>query len=125
MNRLAIIGETDITPYIDWKSFKMEPVEKYVGFEDGNYVEHRNYVRTKLSGSFKLWLCGMNNMDTDAFKTLLAGATTNHVTTMAVYDQTTNSTKAINAYVRMVPKSHQEMMNGDYFDVFTVEVTER
>lgn len=125
MNTLAVINGIDITPYMDWGKFKIKPEEVYESWEDGNRVEHRIYTRTKLSGSFNVWLCGINGMDTNAFKTLIGNATNNHVTTMGLYDQTTNSLKAINAFIHLEPVEHKEMVNGDYFDVFKVEVQER
>ena len=127
MNRLVVIGETDITPYIDWQSYKMEQKSAYESWKDGNYIEHRIYVRTRLEGSFRVWLAGINGMDTEAFISLIESATTNHVTTMGVYDPTSGSmtVKAIEAYVTITPGKHREMMNGQYFDILTVKVTEK
>lgn len=125
MNTLVIVNETDITPYIDWKSYKISSEEMYESWQDGNYVEHRIYTRSRMSGSFKVWLCGINGMDTDAFMQLWNGATVNHVTTLAVYDQVSNSMKAITAYCEIIPADHQEMINGNYFDVFTIKVKEQ
>jgi len=125
MNTLVVVGGVDITPYIDWKNYKIVPEEKYESWQDGNYVEHRIYTRTRMTGSFKVWLCGMDDMDTDAFMALWNSATNNHITTLAVYDQTSNSMKAINAYCDITPNAHKEMINGNYFDTFTIKVEER
>lgn len=127
MNRLVVIGNTDITPYIDWQSYKMDRKPAYESWKDGNYIEHRIYVRTRLEGSFRVWLAGINGMDTEAFINLIESATANHVTTMGVYDPVSGSTtvKAIEAYVDITPGKHREMMNGDYFDILTVKVSEK
>lgn len=125
MNRLVIVGGTDITPYINWKKYNIEAEEMYESWRDGNYVEHRIYIRSRMTGSFEVWLCGINDMDTDAFLALWNSATTNHVTTMAVYDQTINDMRAINAFCQITPSDHKQMMNGKFFDVFKIEVEER
>ena len=78
-----------------------------------------------MVGSFEVWLCGMDGMDTDAFIALWNSAVSNHIVTLGVYDQASNSTKAINAYYTIEPVKHNEMINGNYFDVFKIEVTER
>lgn len=125
MNTLVIVNGTDITPYIEWKSYKISATEMFESWRDGNYVEHRVYTRSRMQGSFKVWLAGVDDMDTDAFMALWNGATNNHITTLAVYDQTSNSMKAIEAYCDITPSSHKEMVNGDYFDIFTIKVEER
>lgn len=125
MNTLVVVNGTDITPYINWKTYKMEREDLCSTWRDGNYVEHRIYARSHLKGKFDVWLCGMNDIDTDAFLELWNGAVNNHVITLGVYDQTTNSMKTINAYYEMKPKKHLEMNNGNYYDVFEIEVEER
>lgn len=125
MNTLVVVNEVDITPYINWKTYDIKPQDEYEEWKDGNKVKHRIYSPSKIAGSFDVWLCGWNNMDADAFIALINNATENHVTTMAVYDQTTNSMSAIEAYCKLVPKEHKEMMTGDYWDVYTVEVQQR
>lgn len=125
MNSLCFLGSTDITPYINWESYKIQTEDMYESWRDGNYVEHRIQIRTRLTGSFDVWLCGMNNMDTDTFLALVESATDEGIITMTLYDQTKNELKTIRGYVHIVPKSHNEMINGNYFDVYTVEVNER
>lgn len=125
MNTLVIVNNTDITPYIDWESYNVIEEQMYESWLDGNYVEHRIYTRSHMKGSFRVWLCGIDGMDIDAFMELWKGATENHVTTMAVYDKVNNKMQAINAYCKMTPSDHKEMINGKYFDVVTIEVNER
>lgn len=125
MNTLVQISTTDITPYIDWKSYKMAKEPAYESWLDGNFVEHRVVVRERIKGSFRVWLCGMDDMDTDAFMSLVNGATTNHVTALTVFDGVANTTVQINAFLKITPGDHKEMMNGDYYDTFTVEVIEK
>ena len=125
MNSLIFVNSTDITPYINWKTYKSSHEKMYESWKDGNYVEHRIFIRERLLVSFDVWLCGINDMDTDAFFELWNGAVNNYIITLGVYDQLTNSIQAINAYYNITPSDHKEMMNGNYFDVFHIEVTER
>ena len=125
MNALVVVNDTNITPYIDWDSYNIQPKEEYESWQDGNYVEHRIYTRSRLKGSFNVWLCGMNGMDTDTFMELWNGAVHNKIVTLGVYDQTINHMRAIEAYYSITPSKHKEMINGNYFDVFKIEVYER
>lgn len=125
MNTLVIVNGTDITPYMDHKSYNMVLNDVYKSWTDGNEVEHRVYVRSKMKGSFRVWLCGKDDMDIDAFMELWNAATTNHVTTLGVYDIINNEIKAINAYCKITPSTHKVMANGEYWNVIEIEVTER
>ena len=125
MNTLVVVNNTDITPYIDWSTYKVQPKEEYESWQDGNHVEHRIYTRSRLQGSFNVWLCGINDMDTDAFMALWKGAVHNNVVTLGVYDQVENRMRAIEAYYDITPSKHNEMINGSYFDVFKIEVYEK
>lgn len=125
MNRLVVVGGTDITPYIDWKTYKMNTSKKYESWKDGNYVEHRIYTREQMSGSFTVWLCGIDGMDTDAFMQLWESATNNNVTTLLIFDNVANEMKAIEAFCTITASAHNEMVNGNYFDKFKIEVSEK
>lgn len=132
MNILVEIGGVNLTPFIDWGSYKMEHKDQYESWLDGNYTEHRVYTRTKIEGSFRVWLCGMRvlntetRMDTDEFLDLWNRNTTNSkITTLAVYDQAENRLVVIEAYCEIIPEKHKQMINGNYYDTFTIKVRER
>lgn len=125
MNSLVIVNGTDITPWIVPGSYSMKVENLFESWLDGNYVEHRVYTRAHMVGSFKVWMAEVRGMDLDDFITIWDGATNNHITTMVVYDSTTNSMKAINAYCSITPDEHQQLANDKYYDVLNIEVTER
>lgn len=125
MNTLCVIGNTDITPYINHGTYKTEHDNMSESWKDGNYVEHRVYIRSRLIVKFDVWLCGLNGMDTEAFFDLWNSAVDNNKITLGVYDHIAHSMKAITAYYDITPSDHKEMMNGNYFDVFTIGLTER
>ena len=121
---LAIVNNTDITKYINPKTYKMNAEKSYESWLDGNYKEHRIYTRTKVKGSFEVALYGQDNMLTQDFLNLWNGAVSNEVLTIMVYVQNTNQNTAIEAYFEFDGKFHREMINGDYCDVLTVKIAE-
>lgn len=122
---LVTINGTDITEYINPKTYKMNAEKSYESWLDGNYREHRIYTRTKVKGSFDVALYGQNNMLTQNFLDLWNGAVVNEIATMGVYVQNTNKFQMIEAYFELDGKFHREMINGNYCDVLTIKITER
>lgn len=124
INNLVIIDGVDISPNV--KKYSIKPDKNYKSWEDGNNVEHRIYTRTRLTGSFEVWLCGVGDyLSLDDFLELWNGAVNNNVITLGLYDQTSNSVKAVNAYFDILPSSHRELSEGLYFDVLKIEVDEK
>lgn len=125
MNTLVILNGTNITPWIVPDSYQMESEDMFESWRDGNFVEHRIYTRSRMTGKFSVWTAEKWNMDLGDFLTHLSAATNNHVTLMSVYDATSDSMKAIYAYVTIKPAEHKEYANGKYYDVLDIEVEER
>ena len=122
---LVSVNGTDITPYINPKTYSMNADDNYESWNDGNNVEHRIYTRAKVKGSFMVALYGQNNMQTEDFLALWNGAVNNHVLTILVFVQNTNSMEAINAYYKFEGTFHREMINGNYCDVLKINIQER
>lgn len=125
MNTLVVVDNVDITPWIVPDSYKLVPTEKYESWEDGNYVEHRIYTRTKITGTFNVWTAEARGMDTDAFMEHWNNATHNKITTLGVYDNVENRMRAIEAYCHITPDKHKDLAGGKFYDVFKIEVYER
>ena len=51
---LLSIGGTDLTDYIDIQTYDVNNTEEYTEWIDANRIKHRDVLRTRLSGSFKL-----------------------------------------------------------------------
>ena len=122
---LAMVNNTDITEYINKKTYKMNAEKPYISWEDGNFREHRVYPRSKVEGSFEVALYGKNNMLTQNFLDLWNGAVDNELVTMGVFVQNTNKFEMIEAYFEIDGKTHREMINGNYCDILTIKITER
>lgn len=124
MNTLVIVNGVDITPNI--KKYSIKPDEMFESWRDGNYREHRIYTRTRLKGSFEVWLCGVGDyLGTDDFIALWNGAVNNNVIILGLYDQVSNRMKTVEAFYDITPSSHKELRDDLYFDVLKIEVTER
>ena len=50
----VIIGNVDITPHINPRTYKMNAEKTYESWQDGNFVEHRVYTRQRIKGSFEV-----------------------------------------------------------------------
>lgn len=128
MNTLVKVGQTDITPYMDHKSYSLKVEDVYESWQDGNFREHRIYTRSKYKGSFKVWLCGKDGMDVDAFKTLWASVKTGDKVLIQMFDEIKGTSPTylvwVEAFYKITPVKHHVMLNGNYFDVFQIEVTE-
>lgn len=122
---LVMVNNTDITEYINKKTYKMNAEKSYESWLDGNYREHRIYTRTKIEGSFEVALYGKNNMLTQNFLDLWNGAVNNEIVTMGVFVQNTNKFEMIEAYFEFDGKAHREMINGNYCDILTIKIIER
>jgi hypothetical protein len=122
MQNVVIIGGTDITPYIVNDTYKMDEEAHYESWQDGNYVEHRVIITSKVKGKFDVVL-SEQTITLPQFKALLND--NNGVLTMLVYVTNAGESRAINAYYKLESKEHTPLAGGGYVDVITMEITER
>jgi len=122
MENIVIIGETDITPYIIADTYNMDEESQYESWQDGNYVEHRVIITSKVKGKFEVVLSPQTITLAD-FKALLND--NNGVLTMLVYVTNAGESRAINAYYQLENKQHTALAGGGFLDVITMEITER
>jgi hypothetical protein len=123
---LVSVNGIDITEHISPKSYKVNAEKIYGGsWQDGNFREHRVFVRDKVSGSFDIALYGRDGMTTQAFLQNWEAATNENVVTLLVYVQNKNIMQAITAYFEFKGKKHRELNNGEYLDIITVEIEEQ
>lgn len=119
-----VVGSTNIAGYIVDGSYDMDSTDKYESWQDGNYVEHRIIVTSKVTGSFKV-VCSNETIDLDDFRAIFDNAADNGVVNMSVWVTNQGVTKAISAYYNMKSAEHIIRADGTYIDVITVEITER
>lgn len=125
MTGQAIIGITDISNLIVDGTYKMDLEDLYESWKDGNYVEHRIYVSSKIRGTFDVVLSSKNNCTLSQFKTIIDNATNNNVLTGAFKCTNTGTVEAVNAFCRLVNKEHIATADGSFIDIVSVEITEK
>lgn len=122
---LVKIGDTDITEHINPKSYKVNAEADFTSWKDGNFNEHRLYKPEKVKGSFTVALYGKNGMTTSDFFTLWNSVVAHNVATLTVFVQNMNEEREIDCYFKFTGTFHREMLNGDYCDIMTIEISER
>lgn len=50
----VIIGNTDVTQYVQQKTYDVNTEKKYITWTDSNYTEHRDAIYEKVVGSFQM-----------------------------------------------------------------------
>lgn len=123
MHRI-IVGTTDITDYIVDGTYEMDSEDQFESWKDGNYVEHRIIVSSKVKGSFNV-VCSNETIDLDDFRALFDDVADTGKVTMTVYVTNTGKMETISAYYAMKNADHIIRADGTYIDVVTVEITER
>jgi hypothetical protein len=122
---LLVVNGTDLTDYVNPSSYSVNEVDQCDSWLDGNLVEHRIYGRSRVAGTFDVFLYGKDGMTTEAFLENWEAAVENHILTAQVFVQNKNTMKTINCYYTFEGTSHREMVNGNYCDKLTITIQER
>lgn len=126
MRTHVVINGINMTPYVVDGSYKIGTDDEYESWKDGNKVEHRIIVSSKVTGSFDIVCSNKSNSITLAdFLAALNAATDNGVLTMGIYVPTTNSFEAINCYYTKENTEHIITGEGNIIDVITITIKER
>ena len=121
---LATIGGTNITKYIIKDSYDINSEPVYQSWQDGNFREHRIYTRNKIEGDFEVIFFDEDNGAYEDFLELLAGSTSNHLTTMGLFVLNDSSFEALQAYVQITAKQHAETSDGRMVNKMTLKIEE-
>ena len=82
---LATIGAVDITKYIIKDTYKVATEPTFESWLDGNFHEHRIYVRDRMKGSFDLIFFDEDNGAYQNFLSLLNANTTNRLLSIGLF----------------------------------------
>ena len=120
------VAEHDLTKYIVEDSYDINTTDKFESWEDGNMVEHRIVVSSKVSGTFEI-LCSnhANTISLSNFLALWNSVTVNKVATIGIYVPAADEFRAIECYFSMESAKHIPEPNGDFVDVIKVKIQER
>lgn len=121
-----IIGSTNIKNYVIEGTYKMDSVDKYESWEDGNFRQHRVIVTKKISGSFDV-VCSNKTGDITLsdFYHIFSSTQNNGVVLASVYVTNTGLQRTINAYFKLTNKKHTLLADGTFLDEITVSLEER
>ena len=126
MKTHLVINGVDYTPYIVDGSYDINTNDKYESWEDGNMVEHRIIVTSKVSGSVQILCSEEGNWPrVDAFISDLAAATDNGVLTCGVFVPSRGALAALDCYYKLENVSHIKGSGDLFTDVFALKITER
>lgn len=122
----VVIGQTNIKNYIIEGSYKMDSQDSYESWNDGNYVQHRVIVTTKVNGSFDV-VCSNKTGDITLhdFYDIFANAQETGVVLCSVYVTNKGIQKTIEAYYKITNKQHTLLADGTFLDVVTVTIEEK
>lgn len=122
---LFMIGDNDYTKFITVPSYKMNYAPVFNTWTDANYVVHRDILRYKISGSFKLLFNSeedLNNFLDDIFNNEDASG---GFVTVKVYVNNLSNQQEIDAYISYTLANDKPYYGVKEHEGFEVKVEER
>lgn len=121
---LAKLGNTDITPYINYTSYKMASVPVYNEWTNANYEIIRDEVRRRIKGSFDLAF--VTDTDYDTFIGLINDNKAGNLLRIQVYvGSDVNALREILCYYDLSPVSRKEASEGYIVSIMTMNIEQR
>ena len=122
----VVVNNVNITKHIVVRSYKMDSVDEYKSWMDGNLKEHRIVIAKKIEGKFQIVCSNRSNSITLAdFLTLWNGAVRDNAVTIGVYVLDTDKFEAIEAYYEIENVKHDKAGDGSFIDVLQITIKER
>lgn len=126
MRNHLTVSNTDLTPFIIDGTYKVDVNDVYKSWEDGNMLEHRVIVTSKVEGSFEIGCSDtLGGISLSDFLELWNSAVDNGVVTLGAYVPSLNQFKALSCYYSIDNKEHILSAHGEFIDVFTIKIKER
>lgn len=118
------IGNTDLTPNLDYQNYQMNKDSVYETWKDGNGVDHRVQYRTRISGEFHMGF--LTDAALASFQALLASSiTADGYYSVTGYINNTGASETFDAYIDTSDVSKWDLVNGRRWHDVTVRVIER
>lgn len=121
---LATLNGTDITKYIIKDTYDVNTEPVFESWQDGNFKEHRVYIRDIVKGSFDVIFFDDDNGAFQDFLDLLASVTVNRVTTIGLYVLNTSQTGLFEVYYTIKAAQHAETTDGRMVNKMTIDLKE-
>lgn len=118
------LGSTDLSPDADVQNWKVNQVDVWQEWTDGNWIQHRDVVRQRIQGTFQLGF--QTSASWDAFTALLAAArNAAGYYTVKVYVNNTASSETIDAFLEISAANKWDLVNFRFWRVVSVTLTQR
>lgn len=122
MTNLFKISTTDLTKWEDTEQHKVNRDDVFTTWTDGNWIEHREIVRTRVSGTVVLGF--KRESDFTAFMTLLTTARdVNGYYPVTVWCSNTNTSETINAFLDLEGDTFWDVTAPIKYHRITVAIT--
>lgn len=122
--RLATIANTDITKYIIKDTFEVNAEPVFESWTDGNFHEHRIYIRDRVKGKFDVIFFDEDNGAYQDFLDLLDSATTNRLLTMGLFVVNQSKFDGFQVYYTLSQAQHAETTDGRMVNKMTMTIEE-
>ncbi len=124
MTGLFIIGSTDLTPWEDTTRHAVNRDDVFTEWVDGNWVNHREIVRTRIAGTVVLRFS--KEADFASFMSLMTSARdANGYYSVTVWCSNTNSVEMVNAFLDIAGETKWDVTCPRKFHEITVTITGR
>lgn len=118
------IGNTDLTDYVDIQNYDVQKEPIYEEWTDGNYVNHRNIVRTRIKGTVKVGF--RNSTDVASFLSVLSSnVQAGGYYPASVFTNDDNTLNTANIFISDVAEIKRDLVNGRVWHEYTLEIEER
>lgn len=124
VERLATIANTDITKYIIKDTYEVNTEPIFESWIDGNFHEHRIYIRDRVKGKFDVIFFDKDNGAYQNFLDLLASATTNRLLTMGLFVVNQSKFDGFQVYYTLSQAQHAETTDGRMVNKMTMTIEE-
>ena len=121
---LATVSNTNITKYIIKDTYKVNSEPVYESWTDGNFHEHRIYIRDRVKGSFDVIFFDEDNGAYQDFLDLLDSATDNRLLTMGLFVVNQSKFDGFQVYYTLSQAQHAETTDGRMVNKMTMHVEE-
>lgn len=118
------IGNHDLTPYTDIQNFEVNQADEYTTWVDGNHVEHREVMRTRIEGKVKVGFRFAEELD-DFYSALAANVQQGGYYPVTAYVQNTAQTVTFNAFIETTAKSKFDLPGYRFWKEVELTIKER
>ena len=122
--KLGSSSSGDLSAFADIQNYDVNKADVYQDWTDGNWIEHREIVRTRISGTVTLGF--QTATDWNAFIALLNSTrTADGYFPVTVWVNNTGTSESIDAFLDLVGSGKWDLVNNRFWRVITISVTER